>query len=95
MVAFVLTMPHCGSWNGKWSQEDKLHCIVRRDREVPKEYIGKSFFYNWDDGWCAEIEVKHVDYKTANQLRNKSSGFCNYGWMVDSIIKKGRIEYNA
>ena len=95
MVAFVLTMPRSPSWNGRWSGESNLHCIVKRDNEVPKELVGKSYGHFWDDGWCAEVEVKHVDRATANRMKKQSVGFCGYDWMVSSIIRKGRIEYNA
>ena len=95
MVAFVLTMPSRGSWNGKWSGEADLHAIVKPERAVPnKDIIGKSFYYRWDDGWTACISVEKVDCNEGNRLRKKSSGFCGYSWMVDSIIERGSIEYD-
>ena len=93
MIAFILTMPNRGSWNGRWSGENDLHAIVKTERSVPKDIIGKSFWYNWDDGWSACVSVEKVDCKEGNKLRQKSRGFCGYNWMVDSLIKKGRIEY--
>lgn len=94
MIAFILTMPNIGSWNGRWSGENDLHAIVKTERSVPKDIIGKSFYYRWDDGWTACISVEKVDCREGNKLRNKSRGFCGYNWMVDSIIKKGFIEYS-
>lgn len=94
MIAFILTMPNRGSWNGRWSGERDLYAIVKSERNVPnKDIIGKSFFYRWDDGWTACVSVEKVDCKEGNKIRKKSKGFCGYGWMVDSIIKKGIIEY--
>lgn len=93
MIAFVLTMPNRGSWNGRWSGENDLHAIVKTERAVPKEIVGKSFYYTWDDGWSACVSVEKVECKEGNKLRQKSRGFCGYNWMVDSLIKKGRIEY--
>ena len=93
MIAFILTMPNRGSWNGRWSGESDLHAIVRTERNVPKDIVGKSFWYNWDDGWSACVSVEKVECKEGNKLRQKSRGFCGYNWMVDSLIKKGRIEY--
>jgi len=92
MIVFTLTMPNRGSWNGHWTGENELHAIVRTERNVPKDIIGKSFEYNWDDGWTAKIEVEKVDCKTANKIRKNSKGFCGYDWMVKSLIKKGYIE---
>jgi hypothetical protein len=92
MIAFILTMPNRGSWNGRWSGENDLHAIVKTERSVPKDIIGKSFWYNWDDGWSACVSVEKVDCREGNKLRQKSRGFCGYNWMVDSLIKKGRIE---
>lgn len=95
MIAFILTMPNRGSWNGRWSGENDLHAIVKTERSVPKDVIGKSFCYRWDDGWSACVSVEKVDCREGNKLRKKSRGFCGYSWMVDSIIKKGVIEYMA
>jgi phenolic acid decarboxylase len=91
MIAFILTMPNCASWNGRWSLEDELHCIVKTNRTVTKEVIGREFYYNFGDGWTACVEVKEIPAKQANQYRQKSRGFCGYDWMVDSIIKHRKI----
>ncbi len=94
MIAFILTMPNRGSWNDRWSGEKDLHAIVMKERNVPdKNIIGKSFLYEWDDGWTACVSVEKVDYKEGNKIRKKSKGFYGYKWMVDSILKKGFIEY--
>ena len=95
MIAFILTMPNRGSWNGRWSGESDLHAIVRTEKSIPKDIVGKSYRYTWDDGWSACISVEKVDCKTGNKLRKESRGFCGYNWMVDSIIKKGVIEYES
>ena len=95
MIAFILTMPNRGSWNGRWSGENDLHAIVKTERSVPNDIVGKSYRYTWDDGWSASISVEKVDCKTGNKLRKESRGFYGYNWMVDSIIKKGVIEYES
>jgi hypothetical protein len=56
-----------------------------------REQIGvtplkKSYYYNFGDGWGANIDVEHIDSKEANKRRKASAGFCGYDWMVDSII---------
>lgn len=92
MIAFILTMSNRGAWNGRLTGENNLYAIVKSDRSVPKDVIGKSFWYGWDDGWTACVSVEKVDRIEANKLRKQSRGFCGYDWMVDSIIKNGVIE---
>lgn len=51
----------------------------------------KSYYYNFGDGWGANIQLEIIDYKEANKRRKTSKGFCGYGWMVDSIVKYDEI----
>lgn len=91
MIAFFLSMPRVASWNNKWSGEGKIYARLKKDNEVPAEYVDKSFEYRWNDGWGASVEVKKVDAKEAAKIRRQSAGFCGYDWMINSIIDHGRI----
>lgn len=91
MIVFTLSMPTSGSWNGRWSGEDRVYARIFHNNDVPKDIIGKDFYYNWDDGWCACVSVTKVDSKEAAKIRKKSAGFCGYDWMIESIIKNGKI----
>lgn len=91
MVVFILTMPNVGSWNGKWSGADRMYARVMTNRRVPKEVIGKNFFYDFGDGWGANIEVKQVDNNEARKYKAKSVGFYGYDWMITSIINDHNI----
>ena len=91
MIIFTLSMPNRGSWNGRWSGEDRVYARIFRNNDVPKDIIGKDFYYNWDDGWCACVSVTKIDSKEAAKIRKKSAGFCGYDWMIRSIIKNGEI----
>ena len=91
MIIFTLSMPTRGSWNGRWSGEDRVYARVFHNNDVSKDIIGKDFYYNWDDGWCACVSVTKVDSKEAAKIRKKSAGFCGYDWMIRSIIKNGEI----
>ena len=91
MVVFILSMPHVASWNNKWSGEGKIYARLRKDNEVPVDYIDQSFEYRWKDGWGASVEVKKVDAKEAAKIRKCSVGFYGYDWMIDSIIDHGKI----
>jgi hypothetical protein len=98
ILAFRLSMPGVSSWNGRWSGEGKDYVKVVTLRGKAGETKGQqilnegSFHYSFGDGWRARVDVEEVGSAGAARLRNKSAGFCGYDWMVDSIVKNGRIE---
>lgn len=52
MIIFKLSMPHNNSWNGRWSGDEYVHIITKPDKLIPKDRIGKSYYYNFGDvGW--------------------------------------------
>ena len=88
LLAFTLSMPNVGSWNGKWTAAGNLYARVISigNKKRADEILAKnSFRYNFGDGWVAGISVKKVDAKEARRLRRESKGFCGYEWMIDSI----------
>lgn len=91
MIVFQLTMPHVGSWNGKWSGERDLYIRTKPEYSVPKEYWDKDFRYRWDDGWEANVSVTRMPAAEARKLERKSAGFAGYDWMIHSIINYGKI----
>lgn len=78
-----------GTANGL--EKKRLYAKSRRNNQVPKEVVGKKFYYRWDDGWTAYVSVKKVYYREGRKIMRKSSGFCGYDWMIDSIINYGKI----
>ena len=95
-LAFILTMPGCNSWDGRWSGEGCLHARVRNlGRSQKAEAQGRllvgSYGYRWSDGWAASVDVREVDAAEARRLRSKSVGFAGYDWMIDSILTHGEI----
>lgn len=97
LLKFELNMPGRGSWNGGWTGEDTLYARVvgfrgkEREELAKKILSGENYFYNFGDGWCAQVNVEHIDSKEAAKVRRKSKGFCGYDWMIDSIVKTGEI----
>ena len=91
MIAFELTMPNKGSWNGKWSQEGQLFVRTYDQRKVPKKLWNKDFYYHWDDGWTACVSVRKCTASEGKKLDRVSKGFCGYDWMIKSLIRFGEI----
>lgn len=96
-IAFILSMPQVGSWNGRWSGEKDLFCRTRSfsDRFLKSE-DGKhikegNYYYNFGDGWSANVELKKIDKSEMSKLKKRSKGFCGYDWMIESIIRDGKI----
>ena len=96
LICYELTMPNIGSWNGKWSSEGNLHCIVRSysaKSDIPAKVLSMgSYYYNFGDGWGASVGCRVVDGREAARLRKHSRGFCGYDWMVSEIETYGRIK---
>lgn len=92
-IVFSLSMPHCGSWNGRWSGAEQKHLIFKRlSDKYAATLDGQSWDYRWDDGWGAVIDARIVSGEESRKLRKQNAGFCGYDWMVQSILAVGRIE---
>lgn len=90
MLLFTITMPHVGSWNGKWSGESKEFTKLVDERRCKNVEEG-SYFYDFGDGWTARVSVTKVPSRDAAKIRRRSAGFMGYDWMIDSIIQSGEI----
>lgn len=102
LICFQLSMPNRNSWNGRWSGEDKIHArVVNLGRTLKAQELGKrilkpgSYYYNFGDGWGADVSVYEVDAKEATRIRRRSSGFCGYDWMIESIRRDQTITVPA
>jgi hypothetical protein len=98
MLAFTLSMPGVGSWNGRWSGEERVYVKLVPVRAGLKARAHADLLlkeghwrYDFGDGWAAGVSVREVDGPEARQLRCRSAGFCGYDWMVDEIMEHGRI----
>jgi len=98
LVAFTLSMPNVGSWNGNWTGRDSLYARVVNFGQSKKGCLKASsileqgpFSYSFGDGWAVRVTVRQVDAKEAARIRRLSKGFCGYDWMVESLKENGRI----
>lgn len=95
VALFILTMPKNNSWNGKWSGEGNLYVYsqvaFRRGKAIYPNLKEGNFYYDFGDGWGANVEVKYITPSEAKSIMRKSKGFCGYKWMCDEIMKLGRI----
>ena len=94
--AFLLSMPNNNAWNGKWTGEGKCYARVKSfsSREL-KEKLTKlvgNHYYNFGDGWGANVQVKIVTSEEKRKLLKQTIGFCGYDWMIDSLLSHGRIQ---
>ena len=100
-LCFKLSMPGNNSWNGRWSGDGRFYALVRKftsAKEKAKAILTlavKSYGYDFGDGWYARIDVSEVTAQEARAVRVKSVGFAGYEWMVDSILRHGRILNSA
>ena len=103
-ISFKLTMPNVGSWNGKWTGANNNYYIIKSvsnkyfKENIEKLFEGKqtnNFYYNFGDGWRANIELERIDCTEGRKRRKESKGFAGYDWMVDSIIKCGVIDHKT
>jgi hypothetical protein len=94
ILAFKLSMPNVGSWNGRWSGENDLYVRTRKfkNKELEESPIEeRNYHYSFGDGWSANVNVVQIDSKERTKLERKSRGFAGYDWMIDSIINNGKI----
>lgn len=95
VALFILTMPKNNSWNGKWTGEGYLYAYsqvaFRRGKPIYPNLKEGNFYYDFGDGWVANVEVRYVTPSESKKIMRKSKGFCGYTWMCDEIMKLGRI----
>ena len=93
--SFELTMPNNNSWNGHWSGENDKYVKVRSmtEKNFKKSTIDilGNHYYNFGDGWGANVYVKEIDKSENGKIKRKNYLFCGYDWMIESIINYGEI----
>lgn len=97
ILKFTLTMPRrpIARWSGEECEYNHVKNMGRSKKttEEAAKLDGKTFRYDFGDGWVAQIDVRVIDCNEAVKARNASHGFMGYGWMWASILKHGDIRY--
>ena len=96
ILSFEITMPNIGSWNGVWTGTKNAHFAFRgytkkRAQELMKGEESRSFYYNFGDGWGANVEMKPILSSEMRKIKRANKGFMGYDWMIDSIEKHDKI----
>jgi len=98
ILSFEITMPNVGSWNGKWTGAKDAHFAFRTITK--KEYFKlmgdkkvRNFYYNFGDGWGANVTVQQRTCVEKKIIEKINSGFMDYDWMIDSILENDKIIY--
>jgi len=98
ILAFSLSMPNVGSWDGKWTGANNFYTRLvnfgrsKKSTEKAQKILDEGYFhYDFGDGWSAGITVKRVNANEALKIRKKTKGFCGYDWMIASIQRNGKI----
>lgn len=96
-LAAFLSMPNVGSWNNRWSGEDRPYVYLFRAPEKNKQFLADRlsligyYHYDFGDGWGAGVTIKEVTEAEYKRFKKITAGFSGYDWMVNSIIKYKRI----
>lgn len=92
---FTLSMPNVGSWNGKWTGDKISYTRTKKaisyNKKIYPNLTEGDFYYNFGDGWGANVNVKLVTLTEAKKSNKTTKGFCGYEWMIDSLINNGKI----
>ena len=96
IICFELTMPNVGSWNGKWTGATKRYFIFKtlqksKISRLMQNNETRNFYYNFGDGWGANVKLTQISSKEKQKLNKINAGFMGYDWMVDSIIENDKI----
>lgn len=93
-ILFEFRWNNIGSWNGKTAGQDKKYYIRRQvsKEQDPESKLDDGYFiYDFGDGWTAGVSSKRVSAREAQKAMRQSAGFHGCDWMVDEILKHGRI----
>ena len=95
-IAYILTMPGVGSWNGSFTGSRNFYCVTRsykNSSHIPAKVLSmeSGYIYDFGDGWVSRIKAREIPVVEKPVYNSQSSGFMGYEWMIKEIEKYGRI----
>lgn len=102
VLLFEYSHTSIGSWDRKWSGSGKVYAKEVNLTKGLKEHLealgidcgnGKNhtFHYDFKDGWACNVTMIVGTKTEFKEIMKHSQGFLGYDWMIDSILKYGRI----
>lgn len=76
----------------RYFESDIKKLFTKSDQIKPQIGAKANFYYNFGDGWGANVEMQIVTTDEAKKRKKNSKGFAGYDWMVESIILIGEIK---
>lgn len=98
-VSFSFRYCNHNTWNGVYTGNNSGNWAIRtyrtkEDKARIKELLNgqesQTYHYNFEDGWASDVVMQIVDTKEANRRLKHTNGFSK-PWMIDEILKYGRI----
>lgn len=102
VLLFEYVHTNIGSWDKKWSGSGKVYAKevnLTKDLKEHLEALGidcgngknHTFHYDFKDGWACNVTMTVGTKTEFKKIMKHSQGFLGYDWMIDSILKYGRI----
>lgn len=91
-----------GSHNGKWGGQTLVFAKSKRLYKEQEQFLQSkgistnlgdqtTFFHDFGDGWTAKVTMTVGRVRDFKEIMKQSKGFYGYDWMIDNILKYGRI----
>ena len=96
-LCFTFQMLRKDKFDTNYEQNDIYHQVAtvgmkQEDLDWGTKITTRSpFFYDFEDGYRAKIEVQEISGNEANRISKGSNRFGGCNWMIKSIIKNARI----
>lgn len=94
-VLFTENITGIGSWNGQYTGCRKPCCTIHEISDPQKikwfqESDGKTYYYNFGDGYSSSCTISIISTSEANKIRKKDYAPCRE-FFVEEILKFGYI----
>jgi hypothetical protein len=61
--------------------------------KILQDKTEKNFYYDFGDGWGANVNVSIITAKQRRELKKISGKFMGYEWMIEEILKYGKYNF--